>query len=658
MTVQVTTSPAGRVERYSYDSSSGAPPVIPAGPGRLQFQDVGADGSLGPVWGAADLQVLGVSAAGLRIRFPDGTEVILAERVEEIAPGAGNDTGGGGAGPEGAGGSSLAVATYVEDGFGNLFGISPTGDLVPLFDGSGPGDDLGAAEDSDPNLILTLPGAFPGPPPTGLLFTPAIDPVDLRGPISAFSPAFGNRYASDGNLSRALASDDVVRLADTGEINNLNDLAGAGTIPNETFYGGLGDDSITGGDDDDSIVGDEESDFAETPSTAVVGAPGGTPAAAQNLDGLGNNLLISATGSGQFDFYSFTVPAGGAQVLIDMPDGNFDSNLLLYDAAGNLIAEDDADGPDVLSRLFRTLPAGTYFIVVAEFPTTDDGVAGNFNPVGDMPDATQSYILNLVVGAVQTTQGNDTLLGGAGNDELVGDARRDLIGPSVGGNDLLIGGPGEDIVYGDSDNELQGPAVGGNDTIFGDAGDEIESTSDGGADTLFGEGGNDTIFGDAGREIEPAATGGGDTLFGGSGNDLLFGDTDNDDNGNGGNDSLFGGSGNDTLDGGSGTDSLTGGIGDDIFRVSVSAPVGSNLVTDFANGNNTLRIIDVIDAVAPAGLTIADLLAAGVTVADTGLGGDVVVTLGNGSITLQGIGNNTINDLTALDAAISLEIAP
>ena len=807
MTVQVTTSPPGTVERYSYDPLVGVPPVLPDAPGLLQFRDVLPNGSLGPIWGADDITIVGLSAAGLRLRFPDDTEVILPRDLEQISPGAGGTLDGDGGGAD-AGGSALAAQVYFEDGFGNVFGISPIGDVFPLVDALGVVE-LGD-EAPDSNLILSLPGAFPGPPPVppGLLFTPEADPVDLRGPISAFTPAFGPRFASDGNVNRALASDDIVQLANRGEINNLNDLAGAGAIPTNTFYAGLGDDSVTGGDDDDQIVGDEELPILPPPPVVVALAPGGTPGAAPSLDGLGPHLMITNNGSNQFDFYSFTIAADGTPVVLEITEANFDSELFLYDANGDLVAADDVSGTGVLSRIAVFLAAGTYFLAVGAFDSFDDGVAGNFNPLGNTAGPADSYTLNTVLGAPLVVHGNDTLSGGDGNDSLAGDSRRDLFLGAVGGDDLLYGGAGEDLIFGDSDNEIQDTAVGGNDTIYGDdgdnvggesdvifgdtgddvegsgragndtiygegggdfiygdvrdelgadagvmaiggndvlyggddgdeiygdagfdvgdtnagafatsqagndriqgdagsdtifgdagndieddstagndliygddgdnaggdsdtvygdAGDDLAGTSDGGADTIFGEGGDDILYGDVGDNIAPGATGGADRVFGGSGNDLIYGDAGDDDNdqggddslfGDAGNDSLFGGSGNDTLEGGDGTDTLIGNAGIDSFQASVSAAVGSNLVTDFLVGTDRLRITDVIDVGAP-GLTIDDLIAAGVTVADTGVGGNVIVTLGGGTITLEGIGNNTINDLAALAAAIDLDI--
>jgi large repetitive protein len=82
--------------------------------------------------------------------------------------------------------------------------------------------------------------------------------------------------------------------------------------------------------------------------------------------------------------------------------------------------------------------------------------------------------------------GDDTFIGGSGNDTFNGDA----------GNDTLIGNAGNDIINGGA----------GNDTIDGGAG----------ADTINGGTGNDTIDGGAGA----------DTINGGTGNDKIVFDAD------------------------------------------------------------------------------------------------------------------------------------
>ena len=105
-------------------------------------------------------------------------------------------------------------------------------------------------------------------------------------------------------------------------------------------------------------------------------------------------------------------------------------------------------------------------------------------------------------------QGNDTLVGGALNDELHGDQ----------GSDSLFGNDGNDELYGGNSH----------DTLAGGFGD----------DHAEGGNGKDTLYGEAGF----------DTLAGGNGKDLVDGGDDND-----------------NIDGGRGKDSVTGGLGVDTF---------------------------------------------------------------------------------------------
>jgi Ca2+-binding RTX toxin-like protein len=120
--------------------------------------------------------------------------------------------------------------------------------------------------------------------------------------------------------------------------------------------------------------------------------------------------------------------------------------------------------------------------------------------------------------------GDDTLLGGGGNDRLFGDA----------GDDSLVGGDlNDDLFGGDDDDTLSGSV--GLDELNGEAGD----------DSLLGGGDNDTLDGGTGDDTLRGG-GGDDTLNGQDGDDSLFGDA--------GDDRLVGDDGNDTMDGGAGTD--------------------------------------------------------------------------------------------------------
>ena len=141
------------------------------------------------------------------------------------------------------------------------------------------------------------------------------------------------------------------------------------------------------------------------------------------------------------------------------------------------------------------------------------------------------------------SSGNDTLVGGSGNDKLSG----------KNGDDTLIAG-------------------GGNDNLDGGNGD----------DTLDGGDGNDDLDGGNGNDMLVAGAGN-DSLSGGNGNDVLSGGA--------GNDTLKGDNGNDTLDAGAGSDTVTAGNGDDVAIYVMSDNIGATDVYDGNNGNDTLRIV-------------------------------------------------------------------
>ena len=122
-------------------------------------------------------------------------------------------------------------------------------------------------------------------------------------------------------------------------------------------------------------------------------------------------------------------------------------------------------------------------------------------------------------------------------------------------------GRGADTVLGNSlDNRLL--SRGGNDTVSGQAGD----------DHLNGGHGEDLLRGGNGR----------DRLLGGQNSDTLMGQN--------GNDTLDGGNGPDLLVGGAGRDRLTGGNGADVFVFNSNKNTGMDIVTDFQNGLDLIRI--------------------------------------------------------------------
>jgi Ca2+-binding RTX toxin-like protein len=229
--------------------------------------------------------------------------------------------------------------------------------------------------------------------------------------------------------------------------------------------------------------------------------------------------------------------------------------------------------------------------------------------------------------------GLKNLLGGAGNDSLLGDGLGNrLLGGN--GNDTLDGGAGADIMWGGNGDDVfivgdgdvvqeasgegidlillrravmnlngrhvehvTGDLAGQAFVITGNAlsniltGGNLADTLDGGAshDTLIGGAGNDTLFGNTANDwLDGGADA--DTLDGGTGSDVLLGGS--------GNDWLMGGNDAATLSGGFGNDVLIGGTGLDWLSYSeltatqaVTVNLASGRVTGAA-GSDTLSEIE------------------------------------------------------------------
>lgn len=220
------------------------------------------------------------------------------------------------------------------------------------------------------------------------------------------------------------------------------------------------------------------------------------------------------------------------------------------------------------------------------------GGSGNDTLVGDSE-------ANILFGWI----GNDTLIGRGGNDQLQGDDGSDtLLGNS--GADILNGSAGNDLLYGGSgEDSLAGDA--GADRLDGGLDDDIErggsegdtfaqgtSSADNGSDLLIGGSGVDTVsylgrsagvvlsnngsYGDGNlgegdnvrADIERLlGTNYVDTITGGLLADTIFGYS--------GNDTVRGGSGNDTIDPGKGADKVYGDAGND--RISAKDGVKDTL---------------------------------------------------------------------------------
>jgi Ca2+-binding RTX toxin-like protein len=148
-----------------------------------------------------------------------------------------------------------------------------------------------------------------------------------------------------------------------------------------------------------------------------------------------------------------------------------------------------------------------------------------------------------VIGAtVVGGEGDDTVLGTANADTLYGNDGDDSMS-SGGGNDFIYGGAGDDNINTGS----------GRNYAYGEDGNDRLNGS-GGVDKLYGQGGNDRLYGQGGDDFLDGGSNV-DRLYGGIGNDTL--------NGGSSNDRLYGEGGNDLLIGFKGNDCFRGGVGYD-----------------------------------------------------------------------------------------------
>jgi Ca2+-binding RTX toxin-like protein len=354
----------------------------------------------------------------------------------------------------------------------------------------------------------------------------------------------------------------------------------------------------------------------------------------QILLGDGNDILISNDwistnmeidgGAGNDEIYtSFgndTVHGGDGNDRIYANQGNDTvygdaGNDEIYGQAGDDMI-DGGDGDDLLigGDGADTLTGGLGDDVLRGGAGNDtiDGGAGY--DVLDLSDATGAVTVNYATGTASgggigtdTFSGIESILFGAGADQITGSNGDDTIDGGAG-NDTIKGGNGDDTLSGGE----------GDDNIDGGSGDDI----------VNGGVGNDTLKGGSGNDVI-AAGDGNDSVDAGSGDDTV--------NGGLGNDTLKGGSGADVIIGDAGDDILTGGSGADVFVFA--AGFGHDSVTDFTlNGSSA----DLLQFSTDVFADFADVMSHSAQV-----GGSVVVTLdADNSITLA---NVQMSSLTADD---------
>jgi Ca2+-binding RTX toxin-like protein len=449
---------------------------------------------------------------------------------------------------------------------------------------------------------------------------------------------------------------------------------------NDSVFGGIGNDAVIGRVGDDTVdggIGDDEM-FGEEGNDSLLGGDG-----EDSLDGFtGDDTLDGGAGNDWASYFS----AGGA-VTVDLSAGTSsgaDGNDVLTEIENVLggIGNDSILG-DGLTNLLDggngndTLDGG-------EGDDSLDGGAGN--DWASYANAGGAVTVDLSAGTSSGADGSDDLtgienvLGGIGNDSILGDSLNNRLDGGAG-NDTVIGGQGSDSLDGGTDIDLvdfsavtgnifknttsnnfnfdgvSARVVGFERFLLGSGNDQVflgtatqSATLDGGVgnDVIVSGSGDDSLFGGTGNDVLNG-TEGNDTLDGGIGDDVLSDD--------GGNDSFFGGVGNDelthgdfggaaadaTLDGGEGDDTLDGGAGNDwasyanaggAVTVDLSAGTSSG-----ADGSDDLKGIENV----LGGIGNDSILGDGLTnVLDGGNGDDTVLSFVGDDSVVGGDGSDSL----------------
>jgi len=421
----------------------------------------------------------------------------------------------------------------------------------------------------------------------GSLFFSYIDPAtdaDYLGVTSSGQPIFilparGVGYDIYGNVGvddiSAGAGRDYVNGGDGNDILN-------GNAGNDTLVGGAGADVLNGGTGSDwaSYIDDTSGTLVvsmTTPTDGTGDAFGDTFISIENLQGSDNS---------------------------DKLIGNTDANRILGEDGNDTI--EGMGGQDTLDGGNGTNTLSFEHSITDVTASLTNGLSG----VTNTSNSTYTNFTNLLGGA-----GNDTLIGTSGANTITGGNGNDVL-EGLAGADSLDGGIGSDTAsYIHSTSNVSASltnAAGNTNDAAGDTYTSVEN--------LQGTNFNDILEGSSTDNVLSAAIG----------NDVLYGLA--------GNDTLNGEDGNDTLHGGAGADSLAGGLGTDTASYITASDLGggAGVVATLTTG---------LSGVTATGDAVGDIYSSieileGSNFNDLLIGDGLANTLlgGTGSDTLEGLG--------------------
>ena len=388
------------------------------------------------------------------------------------------------------------------------------------------------------------------------------DTIDVSGVNQA-----GIRFEIDGG-----AGDDLIdagaRVADATSLlrGGEGEDRIVGSDGNDLIFGGAARDTILARGGDDIVFGDDgrlvetEARLRNTPLRVTAQVGTGSSATAASIDRSdGGSFLDDGFVMGQVLEISET-PAPTDENPAPEP-----SSEGVYQVAS-------------VTRDRITLVGTGVFAPTAGGPIPDTGsrTSDRFEVLAVDSEYTSAY---QAIGG--STDGDDAIAGGLGNDWIFGSGGADLIiGGAFGGLGSVLDLSALRAVQLDADGGSMIEQAGDpddDDILIGDGGkirvdregqrrnlsdDEngVEDTARGlvfASDRLYGSGGDDELYGGRGDD-ELRGGAGADRIFGEAGFDTLFGDA--------GNDAIFGGRDGDVIDGGANDDTIEGEQGADLIR--------------------------------------------------------------------------------------------
>ena len=578
----------------------------------------------------------------------------VATDIENVTGGDGGDTiVGTDAANVLSGGSDYNGQPNTIDGLGGNDVLTGGNGCCDLLHGGAGNDQLvaglsgGGTLDGGSGDDMLVPSFGGVPPPVAVTGGSGVDTVN-------YGSAFGDVTISLDDVANDGTGSDNVHSDVENVIGGRGNDTFIGSSANNVFDGGAGADTFHGSGGTDTVdyssrtgpitatvdgiaddgqrpapypgVGPSEDDNIEPDVESVVGGSGsddlvGSTAANTLTGGPGDDLLDGGPGAD-------TLIGGGGEDAVDYSSRTNSVNVSLDGAANDgENGENDnvgTDVEDVFGGLGNdTLTGNASDNVFDGGPGADQLSGGGGTDVADYSNRTEPVEVSLdgLPNDGEAGEGDNVgtdvedVLGGSGDDILVGSAQANLLYGGAGDDDLdgglgadtIIGGDGADDVADYSSRTgpvsvtLNGAATSGqsgeHDTIGTDVEDAIGGS---GADTFVGNGdpnifdgglGGDTFTGADGFDAvdysnrsedlsvslddtaNDGAAGEGDNVgpgmedaFGGNGDDHFTGnDASNLFAGGPGADVLDGAGGDDFLLGQSGADSLTGGAGFDVF---------------------------------------------------------------------------------------------